>query len=81
MSKNLKFRTPFERLSNVDECRLIQVIEVKSVVGEGDGEGSPMRQITEYYSTDGLLLARTDYYINGSLEKGIWTDPKVKESN
>ena len=45
------------RISNVDEVKIIQVIEVKSIVGKGIA-GDPCRQITEYYNLDGTLLAR-----------------------
>lgn len=68
----LRFKSPFERLSNVDEVLVIQVVKVKSLVGEGDEEGSPKRHITEYFSLDGELLARRDKYIEPTLEQGIW---------
>lgn len=71
---NARFKKPFERLTNVDECRLLNVIEVKSLVGEGDGIGSPMRQIVEYFSVDGELLARKDSYVQGKLENGIFPE-------
>lgn len=45
------------RISNVDEVKIIQVIEVKSIVGKGIAE-DPCRQIIEYYNLDGTLLAR-----------------------
>ena len=48
------------RLSNVDEVKVIRVVEVKSIIGEGTKE-SPIRQITEYFSLDGERIARTDY--------------------
>lgn len=60
----------FERLSNVDEARVIEVVEVKSIVGEGI-DGSPIRQITEYFSKEGELLARRDTHLD-TLEKGVW---------
>jgi hypothetical protein len=47
------------RDSNVDEVRVIQVVEVKSLFGDGIA-GSPCRQITEYFSLDGVLLASVD---------------------
>lgn len=50
------------RKSNVDQVKVIQVIEVLSITGDGDGEPghSPIRQIKEYYSLEGELLTRTD---------------------
>lgn len=78
---DVTFRKPFERLTNIDGCRLVTVIEVKSLVGEGDGTGTPIRPITEYYSTEGELLARQDVLLNGELEKGVWTkDPMDEET-
>ena len=75
MSKDAthKFRKPFERLSNVDEVELIEVIRVMSIVGQGDGEGSPIRSITEYFSKDGERLARVDPVLGGELKMGVWT--------
>lgn len=48
-----------KRLSNVDEVKVIQVVEVKSLVGKGV-EDDPGRQITEYFSLDGVRLARAE---------------------
>lgn len=50
------------RSSNVDGVKLIQVIEVNSIFGDGTNEEghSPIRSITEYYSLDGKLLATVD---------------------
>lgn len=50
------------RKSNVDEVRVIQVVQVKSITGDGTGEPghSPIRQIKEYFTLDGELLARVD---------------------
>ena len=45
------------RLSNVDEARVIKVIEIKSVVGDGT-TADPCRLITEYFSLAGERLAR-----------------------
>ena len=47
------------RLSNVDEVRMIKVIEVRSLVGKGT-EGDPGRTVTEYFSLDGKRLARAE---------------------
>ncbi len=68
-----KFKEPFERLSNVNGAKLIEVLEVKSIVGEGDSEGTPIRPIVEYFSKDGVLLARRDSYLDGELEHGVWS--------
>ena len=48
------------RLSNVDELEVIQVVRVKSIVGEGT-KAEPVRQITEYFSLEGVRLARIDF--------------------
>lgn len=47
----------FTRLTGVNEVKVMEVIQVKSLAGEGI-EGSPMYEVTEYYSKDGELLAR-----------------------
>lgn len=47
----------FTRLTGVNEAKVIKVIEVKSVAGEGV-ESAPFYEVTEYYSLDGALLAR-----------------------
>ena len=74
-AKIVKFHEPFERLTNVDECRVIQVVEIKSLVGEGDNTGTPSRQITEYFSLDGKRLARIDRYLDDSLHAlGVWNN-------
>lgn len=49
----------FIRHSNVDSVKVISVIQVESLVGEGI-EGDPVRPIYEYFTTDGILLARTE---------------------
>ena len=51
--------TNHRRLSNVDEIKVIKVVEVKSLVGKGV-QGDPGRQITEYFSLDGVRLARAE---------------------
>jgi hypothetical protein len=58
----------------------MQVIEVKSLAGEGNGRGTPLREIREYYSPDGELLARYDHYINGPLENGVWSSDSLKSA-
>lgn len=45
------------RLSNVDSVKQINVIEVKSLQGDGTEE-HPCQQITEYFLPDGTRLAR-----------------------
>ena len=74
ISDEKKFRKPFERLSNVDGAKVQQVIVVESLVGEGSDNGSPKRQIKEYFSLEGELLARRDTYLDGELEMGVWDE-------
>jgi len=47
------------RTSNVNSARVIQVIEVKSIFGKGTDD-DPVRELVEYYTLDGLLLADVD---------------------
>jgi hypothetical protein len=47
----------FTRLTGVNEAKVIEVIEIKSIAGEGV-DGNPFYEVTEYYSLDGTLLAR-----------------------
>ena len=47
------------RDSFVDRVERLEVIRVLSVFGEGT-DLSPVRQITEYFDTEGCLLARVD---------------------
>lgn len=47
----------FTRLTGVNSAKMIEVIEVKSLAGDGTNE-SPFYEVTEYYSEDGELLAR-----------------------
>lgn len=75
----MKFRKTFERLSNVDEVKVIEVVQVNSIVGVGDGEGTPIRQITEYFSKEGSLLARRDPALDGDLDMGVWTTEEINE--
>lgn len=51
--------TTYQRASSVDAASVIQVIQVCSITGAGV-EGDPVRQIVEYYSLTGELLARRD---------------------
>lgn len=64
----------FKRNSSVNEAKLIQVIYVESITGEGV-EGDPIRPVREYFSTDGVLLARTDGLKD--LQLGTWDEPKT----
>lgn len=63
----------FKRNSNVNEAQVIEVVEVKSIVGEGI-KNDPVREIREYWSKDGTLLARTSRLED--LHIGVWTNPK-----
>lgn len=65
----------FKRNSNVNEARLIEVVEVKSIIGEGV-KGDPIREIREYFAKDGTLLARTSGLED--LYKGTW-EPKQED--
>lgn len=47
----------FTRLTGVNEIKVVQVIEVKSLAGNGE-DGAPYYEVTEYYSLEGELLAR-----------------------
>ena len=46
-----------KRLSNIDSVRQINVVEIKSIRGDGITE-DPITQITEYFLPDGTRLAR-----------------------
>jgi len=60
---------PFIRTTPINEVRVIQVVEIKSLIGEGIKD-DPIQEITEYYTLDGVLLARKD--MSSNLEKGVW---------
>ena len=47
------------RLRTPSAVRLITVIEVEATRGEGV-EGDPIRSVTQYWSTDGTMLAERD---------------------
>lgn len=64
-----------KRLSNVDEVKLITVIEVKSIRGSGTGE-NPISQITEYFLPSGERLARVNFNDNPE-EIHEWTQQKI----
>lgn len=65
----------FHRNSNVDSARVIEVLEITSIVGEGT-KHEPVRQVVEYFSPEGKLLARHDAETAFSL--GVWHDDEVK---
>ena len=46
----------FTRLTGVNEAKVIQVIEIKSLAGKEEDRSSYL--VTEYYSLKGELLAR-----------------------
>jgi hypothetical protein len=62
---------PYTRLTPINEIKVIQVIEVKSLIGDGTKD-SPIAEVTEYYSLDGIRLARRNY--NDKLENGVWLE-------
>lgn len=54
----------------MDRARVIQVVEA-TLSRRGDGEETPIRIVTEYFSTDGELLAERDPWqpaLRGALE-------------
>lgn len=62
----------YNRLTSVNECKVIQVIEVIGIVGNGE-IGNPIREVAEYFTLDGKLLARFNDF-KGELDKGVWID-------
>ncbi len=52
-----KEMSKFTRLTGVNEAKVVEVMEIKSLAGAG-GEDYPFYEVTEYYSLDGKLLAR-----------------------
>ena len=61
----------FRRLTNVNSVRTIQVIEVISIVGAGTKD-DPIREIMEYYSPTGRILAR--HNDTEDLTTGSWLE-------
>jgi len=59
----------FTRLTPINQVKIIEVVQVISLIGKGI-TGNPIREVTEYYSLDGNLLARTN--IDTDLTIGIW---------
>lgn len=70
--------TKFKRNSAVNEAKLIQVIAIESIAGEGV-TGDPIRAVREYFSTDGVLLARTDGLKD--LQLGKWENEADDDSD
>ncbi|HRF69906.1 MAG TPA: carboxypeptidase [Candidatus Pelethenecus sp.] len=62
----------FTRLTGVNEAKVIQVIEIKSLA-DNSINNEPTFEVTEYYSLDGQLLARHNP-TKPDLELGEWTD-------
>lgn len=51
------------RDSNVNSVKVIKVIEVKSITGDGlDEPHTPIREVTEYFTLDGERIHITDTY-------------------
>lgn len=65
----------FSRNTGVNQVKLIEVIEVKSLAGEGK-PGSPYYEVTEYYSLGGELLARHNP-TKPDKDLGTWSDEEV----
>lgn len=60
-------------------CKLIQVIECTELRhGSGASHASPVRIVTQYFSTDGVLLAQVDPC---SKTVSIEDDPKQQEES
>lgn len=51
----------YTRSTAINEVNIIQVIEIKSIIGTGN-VNSPITEISEYYSMEGKLLARKTIY-------------------
>lgn len=69
--KDLKF----VRNSAVNEAKVIQVIAIESITGEGV-EGDPIRLVREYFTLDGQLLARTEK--SEDLNIGKWSSESAQ---
>jgi hypothetical protein len=48
-----------DRRSWIDNAKVIELIWVQSVFGKGV-DGDPVRAVDEYYTLDGVLVARVD---------------------
>lgn len=51
----------YTRSTAINEVNILQVIEIKSIIGTGN-VNSPITEISEYYSMEGKLLARKTIY-------------------
>lgn len=60
----------FTRLTGVNEARVIEVVQVRSLAGDGTNE-NPFYEVTEYYSFGGELLARHNP-LKQDRELGAW---------
>jgi len=65
-----------KRLSNIDEVKIMQVIEIKSLIGKGTPE-DVCRQLIEYYDMDGNLLARYDSW-SSNLDTVLFEEEMIK---
>lgn len=65
------------RASNVDEVQVVELIEVKSLFGDGTSE-SVCRTITEYYTLEGILVCRLDPYATSNLDRVDRSKLRVK---
>ena len=63
---------PFSRSTGVNQAKVIEVIEIKSLAGEGTTK-HPHYEVTEYYSLDGELLARHNP-LKPDRELGVWEE-------
>ena len=62
---------PFSRNTGVNEVVLMEVIQIKSLAGNGEND-DPFYEVTEYYSKRGKLLARHNP-LKPDLELGTWS--------
>jgi hypothetical protein len=65
-----------KRLSNIDEVKIMQVIEIKSLIGKGTPE-DVCRQLIEYYDMAGNLLARYDSW-SSNLDTVLFEEEMIK---
>lgn len=65
------------RRSHVKSAQAIRVIEVVSITKGIDPESRCVRNVHEYFSLDGALLARFDPLVDGSLNPIAWDEASV----
>ena len=65
----------FSRSTGVNGARVVTVIEINSLAGNGTNE-HPYIEVTEYYSFDGELLARRN---PNDLGLGVWEHPNTEK--